>query len=87
MERLYIYNSALAVVGLSVGFPAAQPIISGNYSISTLLMGIGGSGMIIGAGYESLRTNPDEFNVSATALFTVVGAACVSLLGTVLSIV
>lgn len=87
MERLYIYNSALAVIGLSLGFPAVRSLISGDHSIPILLMAVGGGGMIVSAGYESLRTDPDEFKISVAALFTLVGAACLSLLGTVLSAV
>ena len=87
MERVYIYNIAFSIIGLSIGFQAAQSVISGNYSIPVLLMAIGGGGMIIIAGYKSLRTDPDEFKISAAALFALVGAACLSLLGVVLSTV
>ena len=87
MERLYIYNGALAVIGFSLGFPAVRSLIDGDHSIPVLLLAIGGGGMIVTAGYESLRTDPEEFNISATALFAVVGAACVILLGTILSTV
>jgi len=87
MERLYIYNGALAVIGFSLGFPAVRSLIAGDHSISVLLLAIGGGGMIVTAGYELLRTDPDEFNISTAALFAVVGAACVILLGTILSTV
>jgi len=50
-------------------------------------MAIGGGGMVITAGHELLRTDPAEFTVSDTTLFVLVGAACLSLLGTVLSAV
>ncbi|QCC52186.1 hypothetical protein [Halapricum salinum] len=87
MERLYVYNGALAVIGLSLGLPAMGSLIAGNYSIPVLLMAIGGGGMIVGAGYESLRTDPNEFTISVAALFALVGAACMSLLGAILSAV
>ncbi|MFD1588449.1 hypothetical protein ACFR9U_15815 [Halorientalis brevis] len=87
MERLYVYNGALSVIGLSLGFPAVRSLIAGDHSIPVLLMTIGGGGMIVSAGYESLRTDPDEFEISTATLFAFVGAACLSLLGTVLSAV
>ena len=85
MERLYVYNGALAVIGLSLGLPAMSTLVAGNYSIPVLLMAIGGCGTIVGAGYESLRTDPSEFTISAAALFALVGAAFISLLGALLS--
>ena len=87
MERLYIYNGALAVIGFLLGFPAVRSLIDGDHSIPVLLLAIGGGGMIVSASYESLRTDPDEFEISAAALFVLVGAACLTLLGTVLSAV
>ena len=85
MERLYVYNGALAVVGFSLAFQAVLSLLAGEQSIPLLLMAIGGAGTVLGASYESLRTDPEEFTVSTTALVALVGAACVSLLGTVLA--
>jgi hypothetical protein len=48
-------------------------------------MAIGGAGMIVTAVYESLRTDPEEFTTSAITLFALVGAACMAVLGTILS--
>jgi Na+/citrate or Na+/malate symporter len=87
MKRLYVFNGALVIIGLSLGLPAAQSLIVGDHSIPVLLMALGGGGMIVSAGYESLRTDPEEFTISAAALFALVGAACLSLLGTLLSAV
>jgi len=87
MKRLYVYNGAFAVIGLSIGFQATLSVFSGEYSLPILLMLSGGSGMVLIAIYESLQTDPDEFRISAAALFGVIGAACLTLLGTILSAV
>ena len=87
MEDLYVYNGSFVVIGTSIGGPAVASLIAGDRSIPILLMAIGGGGMIAIAGYESLRTDPEEFTASPIALLTLVGAACLTLLGTVLSTV
>ena len=48
-------------------------------------MAIGGAGMTVTAVYEALETDPEEFIASAISIFALVGAACLTLLGTVLS--
>jgi CBS-domain-containing membrane protein len=85
MERLYICTGAFAVIGASLGGPATRSLIAGDRSIPILLMAIGGVGMIVTAVYESLRTDPEEFTISAITLFALVGAACMAVLGTILS--
>jgi uncharacterized membrane protein YjjP (DUF1212 family) len=85
MQRLYIYNAALVIVGASLGGPAVRSIIAGEWSISILLMTIGGCGLVLGAVYQSLRTDPDDFTVSTSMLVLNIGAACLALFGTLLS--
>jgi hypothetical protein len=87
MERLYLYSAAMAIIGLSIGSPAALSVFSGDRSVPLLLMTIGGVGMVATAGYEVVRCDPAEFEIPGRVLFVVVGAACLSLLGTVLSVV
>jgi hypothetical protein len=87
MERLYIYTGSFVVIGVSVGGPATRSLAAGDYSIPILLVAIGGAGMVVNAVYEALITDPKEFTVSAVSIFAVVGAACLALLGTVLSAV
>ena len=84
MERLYLYDGALAVIGLALGLPAARSLLAGDRAVPTLLLAFGGVALVVSAGYESLRTDPDEFTAPAWALFALVGAACLSLLGAVL---
>lgn len=87
MEDLYIYTGSFAVIGTSVGGPAVNSLIAGDRSIPILLMAIGGSGMLVITGYESLRTDPKEFTAPAIGLLVLVGAACLTLFGTILSAV
>ena len=61
MEDLYIYTGSFAVIGASIGGPAVGSLIAGDRSIPILLMAIGGAGMLATAGYELLRTDPEEF--------------------------
>ena len=82
MERLYLYNGALAVLGLSFLLNAVASFADGGSNVLILLFAVSGSGLIVGAGYESLRSDPTEFEISAGALFALIGGACVSLLGT-----
>lgn len=85
MERLHVYSGALAVIGLSIGLPAVRSLAAGEHGIPTLLVVVGGGWTVVGAVYESLRTDPDEFRIPAAVLLVLVGAAGLSLLGTLLS--
>ncbi|ESS07307.1 MAG: hypothetical protein A07HB70_00581 [uncultured archaeon A07HB70] len=87
MDRLYIYNTTIVVIGLCMFVPAAQSVGAGEYSIPILLLTVGGGGMVSGAIYQSLRTDPEEFEFPAGRLLLLVGLACLSVLGTILSIV
>ena len=84
MERLYVYNGALAIVGISLGFNAVPSLLAGERSVSLLLIAVGSCGMIVAAVYQSLTTDPAEFTISTGALLTLIGAACLSLAGTAL---
>lgn len=87
VERLYIYTGAHMIIGGSMGGPAIRSLIAGEWSLPVLLLTIGGSGMFFGAVYELLRTDSDEFSISASRLFVVVGAACLCFLGMLLSVI
>lgn len=86
LEDLYIYTGAVAVIGISMGGPAVKSLVAGNHSIPTLLMAIGGTGMLVTAGYKTVRTDPEEFSTSAVRLIILAGAACLTLIGTILSV-
>lgn len=85
MQRLYIRNGALAVVGASLGAPAVRSVIAGDWSIPILLMTIGGCGLVLGAVYQLLRVDPDDFTVSTSMLVLNIGAACLAFFGALLS--
>ncbi|KTG09047.1 hypothetical protein AUR64_14695 [Haloprofundus marisrubri] len=87
MERLYLYNGALAVLGLSFLFNSGATIAGGDVDIISILFLLSGGGMVLGAVYESLRTDPAEFTISAGALMVIVGGACLSFVAIVLDIV
>ncbi|AGB31722.1 hypothetical protein C488_14692 [Natrinema pellirubrum DSM 15624] len=87
MERLYAYNGALAVLGISLGLNALPSLAAGERSIPLLLIAVGSSGMTIGAVYESLSTDPVEFEISAGAFLALIAAACLSLIGTLLELI
>ncbi|MFC7187237.1 hypothetical protein [Halorubrum yunnanense] len=86
MEDLYIYTGSFVVIGASIGGPAVGSLIAGDRGIPILLMAIGGAGMLATGGYELLRTDPEEFTASAIVLLVLVGSACLSFLGTILSV-
>jgi len=87
MKRLYLYQGALAVLGLSFLLNAGTSFAAGDWSTVPLLFAVSGSGLLLGSGYESFRTDPAEFTISAGTLFMISGSACLSLIMTVLDIV
>lgn len=85
VQRLYIYDAALAVIGATMGLPAVRSVIAGEWSAPVLLMTIGGCGLVLAAGFHSLRTDPSEFNISTHMLLLTVAGACMAVIGTLLS--
>jgi|GEM_PF-4949878 len=86
MERLYVYEGALAAIGLSVAVQAAVSLDGGDPSLGTVLMVVGGIGAVVGASYDVVRRDPATFDASAGAVFALVLAAAVSLLGALLNL-
>jgi hypothetical protein len=87
VRRHHVYHGALATIGLCLGLPAAWSLGAGDRSVPIALVAVGGLGMAVSAGYESLRTDPDGIDVSAARLLALVGAACLGVVGTALSVV
>jgi hypothetical protein len=85
VQRLYVYTGSLVVLGLSLGVPAAHELRSGTASLPLVLTAVGGAGLVVTAGYEAVRTDPDEFTASTVALGVLVAAAGLAVLGTLLS--
>ncbi len=86
MQRLYVYTGALIIIGLSIGVPAASALLSGMTGLPTVLMAIGGVGMVVGAGYEAVRTDPAAFTAPTLVLALLVVGAGLALLGTLLTV-
>ena len=87
MERLYLYQASLAVWGLSFLLNAGSSFATGDGGIVPLLFAVSGGALVLGSGYESLRTDPAEFTISAGSLFLVIGTAFLILILTVLDVV
>ena len=87
MNRLDAYNGAVAVIGLCLFVPAVVSVAAGEYSTPTLLVTVGGGGMVSGAIYRSLRGDHEEFTISAGRLLLMLSLACLSVLATVLSVI
>jgi hypothetical protein len=86
MDRLYLYCGSLALIGGSLALNAAALLAAGGESLPVLLMLLGGTGMILSSAYRSARTDPTEFSISTAPLFALVGAACLSLAGSVFGV-
>ena len=87
MERLYLYHGAFAVLGMSFLLNASAAFVAGAWGLVPLTFGISGGGLILSAGYESLRTDPAEWTISAGALFLIGGTASLSLVLTAVDVV
>ncbi|MEE6211053.1 hypothetical protein U3A55_12950 [Salarchaeum sp. III] len=83
MERLYVYNGALAVIGVAV---VVQTAVTGGSTLLTAFVAASGGAMVVGAGYDAVRRDPAEFTVPAGAVFALVVAAGVALLGALLNL-
>jgi len=87
MERLYLYQASLAVWGLSFLLNAGSSFATGDGGIVPLLFAVSGGALVLGSGYESLRTDPAEFTISAGSLFLVIVTAFLILILTILDVV
>lgn len=79
MQRLYVYNGALAVIGVSLGLGPVLALKNGESSIILWLIAVSGGGMVVGAVYEAMTTDPDSYSINTSALFGLVFAALLSL--------
>lgn len=75
------------IIGAAFAVPAVQSIMTDAWSIPLLLSTIAGCGVILTAVYRMMQTDPDEFTVSTRMLALHIGAACLVVLGTLLSTV
>ncbi|GAA0652031.1 hypothetical protein [Salarchaeum japonicum] len=83
MERLYVYDGALALIGLSV---IVQTAVTGDNAALTAFVAVSGGAMVVGAGYDALRRDPAEFAVPAGAVLALVVAAGIAVCGALLNL-
>lgn len=87
MQRLYVYNGALAIIGVSLGLGPVLTLKNGESSIVLWLMAVSGGGMVVGAVYESMTTDPDSYSINTSALLGLVFAALLALASIVIRLV
>ena len=79
MIKTRLYYAALAVCGAIIGGMGLSSVVSGNIALVSVLLSIGGIGMIAGVVYEvffsshSIDTTPDDRLVWFTVAMAVVG--------------
>jgi NAD kinase len=87
MQRLYLYNGSMAIIGLVIGPVATFDLVAGQSSISLWLMAVGGDGMVVAAVYETITTDPDDFSINTYALLGFLFAALLCLASAILQLV
>lgn len=85
VNRALLYHGSWLVVGVCTAVPALLSIRAGEFGIGTLLMAVGGVGLVLGVGYERRFRDAPDPELPAGVLFALVFAAALTLVGTVLS--
>ena len=86
MKRLYLYQGSLAVWGASFLLVAGASFAAGDGGLVPALFALSGSALVLGSGYELVRTDPAEFSVSGGSLLLVSGTAVAMTVLTVLDV-
>jgi hypothetical protein len=87
VRRRSWYTGAFVVLGGSVLVSAGASFAAGDGGVGPLVLAAGGSVLLLTAGYQAFRREPDEFSVDTGALLLLLGAAALALVGTVLDVV
>ena len=87
VKRLYLYQGSLAVWGASFLLVAGASFAAGDGGLVPALFALSGSALVLGSGYELLRTDPADFSASGGSLLLVVGSAVAIAALTVLDVV
>jgi len=82
-----LYQGTFGVLGLSFLLHAVASYVVGDWGLVPLIFAVSGVGLILNSAYESLRSDPSEFAISAGALFLISSVACLSIILNVLNIV
>ena len=91
MDRSLLYHVSQMVVGGGLAMIAVSNILSGNpdgagLSIGSVLMIVGGVGILVGNGYHVLNGNVDRVDLGPVSVWLSVAAAILIFLAGVLSL-
>ena len=87
VNRLYLYQGSLAAWGATFLLNAGASFAAGDGGLVPILFALSGSALVLGSGYELLRTDPADFTVSGGSLLLVSGTALAMVALTVLDVV
>ncbi|WP_256296057.1 hypothetical protein [Haloarchaeobius salinus] len=79
MNRSLLYHGSLVVCGFVLAAVSVPSLVAGKFSVSGVLMAVGGVGMVVASTYEQL-TNDDPAVPETPGLVVVTGFAAVALL-------
>lgn len=87
MDRFYIFHGCLVIFGAVFTFSAATTMISGNLSVSTIFVGVGGLVVLGVSLYTVLTGSPSDFDIGDIAFWAVVVGTAGILLGHVIQFI
>ncbi|MFC4406929.1 hypothetical protein [Haloarchaeobius iranensis] len=85
MRRALLYHGSLVVCGFVLAAVSVPSLVAGEFSVSGVLMAVGGVGMILASGYEQLA-NDDPAVPETPGLVLVAVFAALALLAWGLSL-
>lgn len=72
VNRFYVFYTCLAIYGLIFVLSTASAVLGGRSSLTTLIAGIAGIGMVAASVYEMVTGPATAFNVGDVAFWAVV---------------
>lgn len=87
MRRFYVYLGTLVVIGLAWSADAVVSLAAGERDVWTILLGVGGVMILLGAVHRARTTDPETFEISPYHLGALLLAAALVLAGTLLQFV
>jgi hypothetical protein len=86
VRRFYVYLGTLVVIGLAWSVDAVVSLAAGERGVWTILLGVGGVMILLGAIHRARTTDPETFEISPYALGALLLAAALVLTGTFLQL-